>query len=438
MTQKAPISICWLRRDLRLVDNTALNKALSNPNPVLCLFIFDKHILDKLVDRDDARINFIFQTVKRLKNELKASGSDLLVKYDSPESAWKQILTEYKIDSVYANEDYEPYAHERDEKINQLLAAGGINFELSTDHCIFKPGTVVKPDGKPYTIFTPFKNKWLATFLERPQQTSTTPATLDFFQVPEPLKLPQLEEMGFTANGRNFPDIDYLGKLESYGKDRDYPGIEGTSRLGIHLRFGTVSIREILKDARKYSEVFQSELIWREFYFNIVWHFPHVAKDSFKPAYDHIGWLNNEADFSRWCQGKTGFPMVDAGMRQLNETGFMHNRLRMITASFLCKDLLIDWRWGEAYFARKLLDFELASNNGGWQWAAGSGCDAAPYFRIFNPTEQLKKFDPDLSFTRKWVPEFQQLNYTPMIDHKFARDRCLTVYKKALINPGNS
>jgi len=432
MTNKTPISICWLRRDLRLEDNTALNNAFKHTNPVLCLFIFDKQILDKLADKDDARINFIFQTIERLKYELKAAGSDLLVKYDTPESAFIQILKEYNVASVYANEDYEPYARDRDEKINQLLVTNEITFELSTDHCIFRPGTVVKPDGKPYTIFTPFKNKWLSTFSERQHQTENRPPTSNFFQISEDLKLPKLDEMGFTVSSRKFPIVDYMGILQAYSRDRDYPGIEGTSRLGIHLRFGTVSIRKILKDARKYSEVFQSELIWREFYFNIVWHFPHVAKNSFKPAYDHVNWLNNERDFSRWCQGNTGFPMVDAGMRQLNETGFMHNRLRMITASFLCKDLLIDWRWGEAYFARKLLDFELASNNGGWQWAAGSGCDAAPYFRIFNPTEQLKKFDPDLSFTRKWVPEFQELNYTPMVDHKFARDRCLMVYKQAL------
>lgn len=432
MTNKTPISICWLRRDLRLEDNTALNNALKHTNPVLCLFIFDKQILDKLADKDDARINFIFQTIERLKYELKAAGSDLLVKYDTPESAFTQILSEYTIHKVFANEDYEPYARDRDKKINQLLATNEITFELSTDHCIFRPGTVVKPDGKPYTIFTPFKNKWLSTFSERLYQTDSIPGTVKFYQLAEQLKLPQLEEMGFTVSSRKFPPVDYLSILQGYSRDRDYPGIEGTSRLGIHLRFGTVSIRKILKDARQHSEIFQSELIWREFYFNIVWHFPHVAGNSFKPAYDNVRWLNNENDFSRWCQGETGFPMVDAGMRQLNDTGFMHNRLRMITASFLCKDLLIDWRWGEAYFARKLLDFELASNNGGWQWAAGSGCDAAPYFRIFNPTEQLKKFDPDLSFTRKWVPEFQELNYTPMVDHKFARDRCLMVYKQAL------
>lgn len=432
MNQKAPISICWLRRDLRLTDNTALNKALSSPNPVLCLFIFDKQILDKLVDRDDARINFIFQTIERLKNELKTFGSNLLVKYDTPESAWKQVLAEYPVQTVFANEDYEPYARERDSTIAKILKTAGTHFELSTDHCIFKPGEVVKPDGKPYTIFTPFKNKWLSAFAARPQPKEIMLLSQNFAQVSADLQLPQLEEMGFIVSSRKFPAVNYLGVLAGYAKDRDYPAIEGTSRIGIHLRFGTISMRKVLDDAHKMSEVFQSELIWREFYFNILWHFPHAAKNSFKPAYDSVRWLNNEADFTRWCEGKTGFPMVDAGMRQLNETGFMHNRLRMITASFLCKDLLIDWRWGEAYFARKLLDFELASNNGGWQWAAGSGCDAAPYFRIFNPTEQLKKFDPTLLFTRKWVPEFQELNYKPMVDHKFARDRCLAVYKEAL------
>lgn len=432
MINKDPISICWLRRDLRLDDNTALDLALSNSNPVLCVFIFDKEILEKLTDKDDARLSFIYQTIESLKKKLRAAGSDLLVKYDRPMHAFTQILTEYNVASVYANEDYEPYARKRDDEIAHLLQGHGINFELSTDQCIFSPDKVLKPDGKPYTVFTPFKNKWLATFTAHETVKTKLPVKGGFLNAAEVLKLPTLKEMGFVATGITFPGTDYKGVLEAYAATRDYPAKDSTSRLGIHLRFGTLSIRKLLSDAQELSDVFRSELIWREFYSQILWHFPYVAGSAFKPAYNRIEWLNNEVDFGRWCRGETGFALVDAGMRQLNETGFMHNRLRMVTASFLCKDLLIDWRWGEAYFARKLLDFELASNNGGWQWAAGTGCDAAPYFRIFNPYEQIKKFDPDLSFTRKWVPEFQELSYKPIVDHKLARDRCLTVYKKAL------
>lgn len=429
MSKKQAVSIFWFRRDLRLDDNKGLIKALNSGFPLLCLFVFDRNILDKLADKDDARLSFIFQAVQRLKVLLREKGSDIRVVYDTPESAFKSLLNTYEVQAVFANEDYEPYARKRDRAIKELLGTA-IPFDLCADQCIFAPGLVLKPGGDPYTIFTPYKNKWMARLAEISIETSGQ-AEGNFLST-APLEIPSLESMGFMPNNREFPTSDYHGMLEQYGKTRDYPGLDSTSRIGVHLRFGTLSVRKLLLDARTLSPEFTNELVWREFYFQIVWFFPQVSGHAFKPAYDRIRWLNNESDFGRWCRGETGFPMVDAGMRQLNATGFIHNRLRMIAASFLCKDLLIDWRWGEAYFARRLLDFELSSNNGGWQWAAGTGCDAAPYFRIFNPMEQQKKFDPDLSFTRKWVPEFQDLGYTPMIDHKFARDRCLKVYKEAL------
>lgn len=433
MTKKE-VTIFWFRRDLRLDDNRGLNKALKSGSPVLCLFIYDRIILSKLADKDDPRLSFIYAATERLKASLQEYGSDLLAKYAAPEDAWREILDEYNVKGVFANEDYEPYARSRDSQITALLAARNISFTQTKDQCIFSPGEILKADGKPYTIFTPFKNRWLAQVSQvdlLPDESM--PAGASFLQVgTQPLELPSLAAMGFVRSGSVFPGISYRGMLADYGETRNFPSLDSTSRLGIHLRFGTLSIRKLYKDANELSAVFLSELIWREFYFQILWHFPRVSGHAFKPAYDRIKWLNNEADFERWCKGETGFALVDAGMRQLNKTGFIHNRLRMVVASFLCKDLLIDWRWGEAYFARKLLDFELSSNNGGWQWAAGTGCDAAPYFRIFNPSEQLKKFDADLKFTRKWVPEFQELSYKPMVDHKFARDRCLVVYKEAL------
>lgn len=435
MKNKEETAIFWFRRDLRLDDNTGLNLAIGTGKPVLCLFIFDRLILDKLADKDDARLSFIYEAISRLKAALQKMGSDLVVKHDTPRAAWKEVLAEYAVREVVANEDYEPYARSRDKEIEIQLNEQQITFRLCKDQVIFSPSEILKADGLPYTIFTPYKNRWLAQLSAPEIKADERKLTAgDLFQTAgsEALVLPSLAAMGFIQNKAVFPGISYKAMLEEYARVRDFPGLDGTSRLGIHLRFGTLSIRTLYKDAHEYSAVFLSELVWREFYFQILWHFPQVNGHSFKPAYDRINWINDEADFGRWCRGETGFPMVDAGMRQLNKTGFIHNRLRMVVASFLCKDLLIDWRWGEAYFARKLLDFELSSNNGGWQWAAGTGCDAAPYFRIFNPSEQLKKFDPDLSFTREWVPEFQELSYQPMVDHKFARDRCLKVYKEAL------
>ncbi len=432
MTENQDISVFWFRRDLRLDDNKGLVKALASGLPVLCLFIFDRAILDKLADKDDARLSFIYHAVERIKKGLRKRGSDISVIYDTPAKAFEKVFEEYNVKSVFANEDYEPYARQRDSQIKELLGKHKIPLDLSPDQCIFAPGLILKPGGDPYTIFTPYKNKWLARLAEITVKTNPMDSGEGNFLKTGQLELPSLESMGFIFNDREFPGSDYRGMLEQYGKTRDYPALDATSRIGIHLRFGTLNVRKLLLDAQTMSPEFTNELVWREFYFQILWFFPHVADHSFKPAYDRIQWLNNESDFGRWCRGETGFAMVDAGMRQLNSTGFIHNRLRMIAASFLCKDLLIDWRWGEAYFARRLLDFELSSNNGGWQWAAGTGCDAAPYFRIFNPLEQQKKFDPDLSFIRKWVPEFQELRYTPMVDHKFARDRCLKVYKEAL------
>lgn len=426
--------IFWFRRDLRLEDNAGLYHALKSDEHVQCIFIFDKSILDQLEDKDDARVEFIFDQTQRLKKELQALGSDLLLFHSTPNEVFTTLSKEQTISAVYTNHDYEPYAKKRDLEIFELLSKKNIGFYTFKDQVIFEKDEILKDDGKPYTIFTPYKNKWYKKL--NADYLKSYP-TENYFQQFNPSKTSTknltLEELGFKRSNITIPPIEYKSILKEYHKNRDIPSIKGTSRISVHLRFGTVSIRELARNAQGNSEVWLNELIWREFYFMILWHFPHAEKKSFKPAYDKIVWRNNEEEFARWCEGKTGYPIVDAGIRELNATGFMHNRVRMIVASFLIKHLLIDWRWGEAYFARKLLDFELSSNNGGWQWASSSGCDAAPYFRIFNPYEQTKRFDPELKYIKKWVPEFQELNYpAPIVDHKFARERCLQTYKEAL------
>jgi deoxyribodipyrimidine photo-lyase len=428
------INVCWLRRDLRLNDNAALYHALKTEAPVLLLFIFDKKILDDLHDRQDARVTFIYDQLLKLNEELHAHGSSLLVKYGTPEEVWAEMLSNYKIKGVFANHDYEPYAIERDNGLMEFLQTESISFQTYKDQVIFEKNEVTKADGKPYTVFTPYFRAWekkLTDFFLKAYPVEKYNKHL--YQTP-PLPFPELSKLGFTRSEQHFPSANFKEKLAVYEARRDYPGDEATSRIGLHLRFGTVSIREAATTAiEANAKTWLSELVWREFYMMILFHFPQIATQSFKPAYDKIRWLNKEEDFEAWKNGKTGYPIVDAGMNQLNQTGFMHNRVRMIVGSFLTKHLLIDWRWGEAYFAEKLLDYEMASNVGGWQWACGCGNDAAPYFRVFNPALQAKRFDPKNSYIYRWAPEYKQEKHTqPIVDHAFARERILKVFKEAL------
>jgi deoxyribodipyrimidine photo-lyase len=431
---KEEIAIFWFRRDLRLNDNAGLYHALKSGFKILPLFIFDKNILDKLEDKDDSRITFIHQQLKKIKSALEKNQSSLLIKYGEPLKVWEYLISEYDPKAIYTNHDYEPYADERDEKLSQYLETKDILFRTFKDQCIFEKTEIAKDDGKPYVVFTPYKRKWLQKLNDFYLKPYPSEKYFNNLLPSKPFNAVDLDEIGFIKSDLDFPDQEYENILKNYGQDRDFPAKDATSRISVHLRFGTVSIRALVKNAAGKSDVWLSELIWRDFYFSILWNFPHSAKDSFRPEYDKIEWRNNEVEFKAWCDGKTGYPIVDAGMRELNKTGFMHNRVRMVVASFLTKHLLIDWRWGENYFARKLLDFELSSNVGGWQWAAGCGVDAAPYFRIFNPYEQVKKFDKDLKYIKKWVPEYADpFKYPkPIVDHKFARERCLATYKKAL------
>jgi deoxyribodipyrimidine photo-lyase len=431
---RSPITIFWFRRDLRLHDNAGLYHALRSGRPVLPVFIFDRNILDELEDRSDRRVEFIYKALEGIQKQLTDTGSTLDTRYGFPEQIWKQLLRDHTIEEVFANHDYEPYPKKRDGDIVKLLQASNISFHTYKDQVIFEKDEVLKDDGKPYTIFTPYSKKWKTRLSKFYLSSYPTEKYFSQFLQQQPKAIPSLEEMGFRSTGQSFPsNVLQTDIIKRYKTRRDYPAEAGTSRLSVHLRFGTISIRKLAREAQKLNETFLNELIWRDFYQMILWHFPHVVGHAFKPGYDNIQWRNNEKEFDARCNGKTGYPIVDAGMRELNETGFMHNRVRMIVASFLTKHLLIDWRWGEAYFAKKLLDFDLASNNGGWQWAAGSGCDAAPYFRIFNPYIQTKKFDPELKYVRKWVPEFEEFTYPkPIVDHEFARKRCLEVYGRAL------
>lgn len=433
MQQK--VSIFWFRRDLRLNDNAGLYHALKCNYPVLPLFIFDPAILDKLEDKKDARVTFIHQTLAALSTQLSARQSDILVKYADINHAWDEVLKEYDVAEVYANHDYEPYAIQRDNAIGTKLKHKNIPFNTFKDQVIFEKSEVVKDDKKPYTVFTPYKRKWYDKLKPFYLQAYPTEKYLHNLLKTNHLNIPSLKQIGFIESNATFPGTAYKAIIKDYAEKRDFPAVPGTSHIGLHLRFGTVSIRQLATDAYKSDEkTWLNELIWREFYMMILHHFPHTATKAFKPEYDNIIWRNNKAEFDAWCKGQTGYPLVDAGMRELNGTGYMHNRVRMVTASFLTKHLLIDWRWGERYFAARLLDYEMASNVGGWQWAAGSGTDAAPYFRVFNPETQLKKFDPDLKYVKKWVPEYADFSKypKPIVDHAFARNRCLAAFKHAL------
>lgn len=421
------VVIFWFRRDLRLEDNTGLNHALASGLPVLPIFIFDDNIVAEL-PKNDARVTFIHHQLEKINRELKKKNSSLLCLKGSSKEVWYQLIQTYQVAGVYANKDYEPYALERDKAIKDLLIEKYIDLSLFKDQVIFEENEVVKNDGKPYTVYTPYKNKWLSLFEKRnflPKTNKGTFAKVNY-------SLPSLLEVGFDPS--EIKVIPYtLDQLKDYAQTRDFPAQNTTSYLSPHLRFGTVSVRQIIAQLKKSDVTFLSELIWREFFMQVLFHFPNVVEGNFKMRYNGIEWRNNEAEFEKWCKGETGYPMVDAGMRQLNTTGYMHNRVRMVVASFLCKHLLIDWRWGEAYFAEKLLDYELASNNGNWQWAAGTGCDAAPYFRVFNPSEQIKKFDPKFEYIKQWIPEFNSLEYPePMVEHKTARQRAIETYKNGL------
>ncbi len=429
------INIFWFRRDLRLHDNAGLYHALKSPFPVLPIFIFDTEILAKLEDKTDKRVQFIHQTLLGLQQQLKVLGSNLIVKYGNPAQIWNELSTNYQINAVFTNHDYEPYANTRDEQIRTLLSQKNITFETYKDQSIFEKQEVVKDDGKPYTVFTPYSKKWKSKITPYFLKSYPNEKFFSNFLNSETTSLISLQEMGFEPTEVSFPaSVLNENIVKKYSEQRDLPAILGTSRLSVHLRFGTVSIRQLAQKAFLLNETWLNELIWRDFYMSILHHFPHVVKGAFRPEYDKIQWRNNETEFKAWCTGHTGYPIVDAGMRELNATGFMHNRVRMVVASFLTKHLLIDWRWGEAYFAKKLLDFDLSANNGGWQWAAGSGCDAAPYFRVFNPYLQTERFDKELKYIKKWVPEFNDpFKYAkPIVIHEFARKRVLEVYANAL------
>lgn len=420
------LSIFWFRRDLRLIDNKGLNKALASGKPVLPIFIFDTNILKEL-PRNDARLNFIHKTLKDINETLQAQGKSLLCLHGDPLTVWQDLIKQYTITEVFYNKDYEPYALDRDAQVRALLEKQKIAVHPTKDQVIFEPHEVLKKDGKPYTIYTPYKNKWLEYFdIERVKPSQA----VDFEQFyTKTIAFPSLETIGFESSTIKVHPYT-LDQVAAYEEVRDFPAKDATSYLSPHLRFGTISVRQIIWETKGKSAVFLSELVWREFFMQILFHFPRVVNNNFKPQYDTIPWRNNQQEFELWCKGETGYPMVDAGMRQLNQTGYMHNRTRMVVASFLCKHLLIDWRWGEAYFAEKLLDYDLSANNGNWQWAAGTGCDASPYFRVFNPTSQMKKFDKTLAYIKKWVPEYETFGYVaPMVEHKFARQRAIDTYK---------
>jgi deoxyribodipyrimidine photo-lyase len=435
MMNKPEVNIFWFRRDLRLHDNVGLYHALNSGKPVLPIFIFDTNILDKLNKPEDLRVQFIHHTLVNIDIQLKQLGSGLTVFYGRPDQVFTELISKYSITTVYTNHDYEQYAIKRDSQIQELISQSGIGFQTFKDQVIFEKKEVTKDDGLPYTVFTPYSRKWKAKLTENPINSFPSEKRVQNYFKYTPPVIPYLATMGFSQYEWDYPStVVHDDVILNYAAQRDFPAINGTSRLGVHLRFGTISVRQLVNNSMHKSETYLNELIWRDFYHQILFNFPHVGEGrSFKKEYDQIQWRDSEADFEKWCKGETGYPIVDAGMRELAATGFMHNRVRMITASFLTKHLFIDWRWGEAWFASKLLDFDLAANNGGWQWAAGSGCDAAPYFRIFNPSLQTEKFDKKAAYINKWVPEFNTLNYpAPMVQHEFARKRCLENYAKWL------
>ncbi|RMI09576.1 MAG: deoxyribodipyrimidine photo-lyase [Calditrichaeota bacterium] len=430
---QSKIAIFWFRRDLRLEDNAGLFHALQSGYPVLPLFIFDRNILDGLPS-DDLRVQFIHQTLSSLQRQLQNSGSSLRVEVGHPLEVWQKLMGECRIAQVFANQDYEPYGRQRDAEVGKLLQSAGIPFYTFQDHVIFSPEDIRKKDQTPYTVFTPYKNRWLKEFsLEKTKAYPSERYLNRLLKWPAP-ELPALKALGFRETPFSYPPPVLREELiRDYHRNRDFPARNGTSRIGLHLRFGTLSIRRAVDAAFHWNETWLSELIWREFFMMLLYHFPQTVQQPFREKYRGFQWHGDEKAFQRWCEGKTGYPLVDAGMRELNATGYMHNRVRMLTANFLTRLLLIDWRWGEAYFAQKLLDYEQASNVGNWQWCAGCGADAVPYFRIFNPDTQLNKFDPDLRYVKKWVPEYGTPDYPmPIVDYRMARQRALHVYRTFL------
>ena len=422
----------WFRRDLRLKDNVGLMNATNSGKKVQCVFIFDTNILDQLPE-DDARVTFIHDQLSSIDKALKEIGSSLLVRKGKPVEVWKELLTDKTFSGIYVNRDYEPYARERDKQVYKYCEVNGISYCSFKDQVIFERKEVVKDDGKPYTVYTPFKKKWRSHFRKEMINEAKVDLTREKF-IQKQNNIPSLEEIGFKRSSITVKDYT-LHIVRDYDLTRNNPAADKTSYLSVHLRFGTISIREIIRQTIDLNDTFVDELIWREFFMQILFHFPDVITNNFRRKYDGIQWRNNELEFKKWCDGNTGYPMVDAGMRQLNKTGYMHNRVRMVVASFLCKHLLVDWKWGEAYFAEKLLDYELSSNNGNWQWAAGSGCDASPYFRVFNPTSQQEKFDPKLIYIRRWIDDIDELTYPqPIVDHKMARERAIKTYKDGILN----
>ncbi len=419
----------WFRRDLRLDDNTALFHALDENESVQCLFIFDHNILDEL-PKDDPRVTFIHSELEKMHNELQKHGSSLRIEMGKPIDVWKKLIDEESISSIHTNKDYEPYARKRDGEVRDLAENNNIIFKRYKDQVIFEENDVLKADGDPYVVYTPFKNTWRDQFVPNEHKPHSIDGLTDHFATSEH-SFPSLEDLGMEKSSIEVKPFT-LEHLDEYDEMRDLPAQDKTSYLSPHLRFGTIGIRSLVQKVKD-NETFLNELIWREFFMQILYHFPKVVNNNFRSKYDAVPWRNNEDEFEKWCKGETGYPMVDAGMRQLNETGYMHNRVRMVVASFLTKHLLIDWQWGEAYFAKKLLDYDLSANNGNWQWAAGTGCDASPYFRVFNPTSQLEKFDKKGEYVRTWIKDLDELTYPkPMVEHKMARERAISTYKEAL------
>lgn len=429
---KDKVVVFWFRRDLRLEDNIGLYHALQSDFPVLPIFIFDTDILERLEDKRDRRVDYIHQALRAIHSELKGYGADLHTYWGKPSGVFESLFEEYDIQGVVCNRDYEPEAIQRDTEIYNFFKAQGIPFKAYKDQVIFDKNDILKKDGMPYTVYTPYSKQWRAK-LQPEDYKSVKPNYANLFQKPS-ANIHSLKDIGFEKTDMVYeePELD-AAIIDTYDKLRDYPAIQGTTKLGIALRFGTISVRKCVAFALEHNQTWLSELIWREFFMQILYHYPKVVLQSFKEKYDHVQWRNNEAEFVLWCEGKTGYPIVDAGMRQLNETGYMHNRVRMVVASFLCKHLLIEWQWGEAYFAQKLNDYDLSANNGNWQWAAGSGCDAAPYFRIFNPELQTIKFDKELKYILQWLPELDTPAYPqPIVEHKFARERALQAYDEGV------
>jgi deoxyribodipyrimidine photo-lyase len=482
-------ALFWFRRDLRAFDNAGLHAALTNAEHVHCVFVFDREILDALGDKTDRRVEFIWESVVELCATLESLGGGLHVVHDHAREAIPQLAQSLDVDVVFTNHDYEPQAVARDAYVAQKLKAKGIAFETRKDHVIFEKDEVLTGAGKFFSVFTPYKNAWLkrleAFYVKAyPIQAHkakfcslSRSAGEGWGEGGGLAELPSLEGIGFKttnlkalklptgASGGEKLFSEFLERIDRYADTRNFPSIKGPSYLSTHLRFGTVSIRGLVaaawqrwQEGSRGAEVWLSELIWRDFYVHILHHNPRVVDHAFKPEYDAICWSNDPERFAAWCEGRTGYPLVDAAMRQLNQTGYMHNRLRMVAASFLTKDLLVDWRWGERYFAQKLNDFDLSANNGGWQWAASTGCDAQPYFRIFNPITQSQNFDEKGAFIRKYVPEVAKLSdkdihapwltspieqrargFTPgvdyplpVVDHAEARAATLAEFKRAL------